>query len=117
MRLSRLHGANMFEPCWKQINNDDKTHTAIRARTITSTGMKDIMTATDEEQVLSDSLWGTMESDFGIQVGAVKKCTKSIYANRIETVQELMQGRCQKGHSCLDQTEKDLKELMNLLSH
>jgi len=112
----RVHGANQFEPCWKQINNNDKTHTAIRARTITSTGMKDI-TTTDEEQTLSDSLWDTMITDFGIQVGAVKKASRQIYANRIETVQELMDGRCQKGHSCLDQTEKDLKVLLQQLSH
>lgn len=113
----RVHGANQFEPCWKQINNDDKTHTAIRARTITSTGMKDIITTTEDEQTLSDSLWDTLGENFGIQVGAVKKASRQIYANRIETVQELMDGRCQKGHSCLDQTEKDLKDLLKQLSH
>lgn len=112
----RKHGANEFEPCWKQINNNDKTHTAIRARTITSTGMKDVI-STPEEQTLSDSLWDVMKTDFGIQMGAVKKASKRLYANRIETVQELMAGRCNKGHSCLDQTEKDLKNLLKLMSH
>ncbi|CAB9520108.1 expressed unknown protein [Seminavis robusta] len=109
----RYHGANEFEPCWKQINSDEKTHTAIRARTITSTGMKDIMTATADEQTKSDGLWKTLASDFGIRVGMVKRASKKIFANRVATVTELMQGRCQKGHSCLDKAEKNLKELLN----
>jgi Putative rhamnosyl transferase len=113
----RLHGANEFEPCWKQINNNDKTHTAIRARTITSTGMKDVMSATADEQIKSDALWDVLASDFGIRVGNVKKASKSLYANRVKTVTELMKGRCQKGHSCLDQTEKDLNVLLQQLKH
>jgi len=110
----RKHGANEFEPCWKQINNNDKTHTAIRARTITSTGMKDVIT-NPEEQLKSDALWETMKSDFGIQVSQVKKASKIMYTSRIKTLKELMQGRCKRGHSCLDQTEKDLKDLLTLL--
>eukprot|EP00797_Seminavis_robusta_P034117 Sro808_g205380.2 (430) ;mRNA; r:12925-14214 len=112
----RNHGATQFEPCWKQINEHAQQQAAaIRARTITSTGMKDVLTATAEEQVKSNGLWHTLKEEFGIRVGAVKMASRQIFANRVETVTELMKGRCQKGHSCLDKTEASLQELLQQL--
>ena len=111
----RKHGANEFQPCWKQINNNDKTHTAIRARTITSTGLKDVAKATAEELKKSNELWSKLKSDYGILQGQVKKTTKLLYDNSIDIVQDLKKGRCNKGHSCSDQTDRDLKALLKRL--
>lgn len=93
---------------------EDLLFCALRSRTWTSAGMKDIdfNPAYPPSRELTDKLWMLLEGRFNIDKTKVTETLQYFTDHRREIAYENMLGQCTQGHSCKEKAKEELKGIM-----
>lgn len=95
---------------------------AIRARTPTSAGMKNVVIGSHDQSVayrtaetdanIQEEMWIGVGLSFGVKKERVRDLRRSLTQHLPEIVADNLRGQCTKGHSCKDNTKQALEELL-----
>lgn len=95
---------------------------AIRARTPTSAGMKNVVIGSQDQSFafrttetdanVQEEMWIGVGVSFGVKRESVKDLRQSLTQHLPEIVADNLRGQCTKGHSCKDNTKHALEELL-----
>lgn len=100
--------------CWTFVHGE-RSPRAIRARTPTSAGMKNVAsTSPDKNQALdSQLLWSLAKQQFRISVYDAIATRGRLYASLQNITSDALRGQCTPGHSCKASATKDLNLFLN----
>ena len=101
---------------------------ALRARTITSAGMANLVLDHEKDPLAlslkdsqwkdrQESLWDHLEVLFGVAPGDLHRVRHELVQHMREIATDALKGQCTAGHSCKKRSKETLQQLVDVTSH